>query len=537
MPNGIMLISPVSNYKDRRISQPLGIASIASELRESGYDVSIIDWHYLANKHGLAKSLDMIEEDIERKKPFIIGCSYYDDTCIGSARIFCYAAEAGSHFILGGHAATVRHDSLAKYLFKLAKKADPSPKVAIVRGEGEKTAKELADALYCGRDFHDIKGVTFYDGRVVVVNPDRELADLNKLHPPALDLLPPVKEYHELYYPIEESRGCVFDCSFCSIRGMYPYHRLKDPENIRAEAKKGKALGMSRIDLVGELVLLDKERALEIADIMQGLGLEWRIDAHPSLILKRRDILPLLKERGLVYVETGIESATQSSLDVFNKHTTPRKNENALKILKQNEIKRHIDIITFQPYMDMKDLKKNIYLIKNHLTELYNSQNYPSNIASGWVPNAGTPLFERASKDGLLKKVNGSHKVIYKDGSVAKVKKSFDYFSRKYLEEFQRRDDEMNEILRREKEEGIDPVKIRKKHNRIAPLPYMVLILAYECSMDGVKAEKYIDSLTTATFEAIDVGDLDYDLYDTYRNIEKKVRREKRRKLGKIAKT
>ena len=139
-----MLVSPNVDIEERKAVMPLGIASLAGELRDHGYnDITLIDGCYLVKKHGYVESFGEIEDEIKARKPFVVGCSHYSITGLQTSQILTYALEQGSHVILGGHDATAKHESLAEGIYKAAQKINPSSVVAVVRGEGEKTTKEL----------------------------------------------------------------------------------------------------------------------------------------------------------------------------------------------------------------------------------------------------------------------------------------------------------------------------------------------------------------------------------------------------------
>ncbi len=195
MHQNILLINPPVRL-DRYIVQPLGIASIAGRLRKAGYSsISIIDGCDLVNEFGYEASFQIIREQIEKTRPFIVGCTLHSSILEETERICKYALKSNSHVIIGGHGATVCHEVSAANFHNLARASNPSSIVAVVRGEGEETTKELVDALYQGKSLYGIEGVTFHDGKQVVVNPSRKLQDINTLNPPAMELLPPVSQY------------------------------------------------------------------------------------------------------------------------------------------------------------------------------------------------------------------------------------------------------------------------------------------------------------------------------------------------------
>ena len=89
---------------------------------------------------------------------------------------------------------------------------------AIVRGEGEETLVEVADALEKDGDFSDILGLTYRQGLEVVSNPDRPLMpDINALPMPGYHFVEDnLDQYHfkmmagdKRYVIIEGSRGCT----------------------------------------------------------------------------------------------------------------------------------------------------------------------------------------------------------------------------------------------------------------------------------------------------------------------------------------
>jgi radical SAM superfamily enzyme YgiQ (UPF0313 family) len=503
MSGKIMLINPNSNLKGRGIIQPLGIASIAAELEENGYhdQVSLVDGCYLAKKYGYGLSCYKISKEIEKEKPSIVGCSFYHSTVYETIGICLDALKVGADVIVGGHAATADHKSWMQNFYNYTKKHRISSTVAMVRGEGEKTAKELIDALFEGRELYGIKGVTFHNGKEVVVNPDRELVDLNNLHPPALHLLPPIKEYdYEL--SIEESRGCKYKCSFCSITNFYPYPRLKNPERIRIDAEKAKESGAKMINFISELALWDRDRALKIADIMEEFGYEWKINAHPTLVVKQKDILPTLKQKGLISVLTGIESANISSLKVYNKGTTPKINEEAIKILDDAGIIPKMGFITFQPYMSINDVHKNIIFMISHLSHFSNHYDYPENLSHSWIPDTNTPLYERAKADKIITFEGGKVRLTYRDKKVSEVRKSYHYFLGKYLKQYRLRREKIIRIC--DADHKNETPYFDKRLDMIGKLPIAVLFISWCCASRDIKARQHIDSLMKQTFEAFD---------------------------------
>jgi len=505
MPKEILLVSPPYPPEGRRAMPPLGIASIAGYLEDKGYRdrIELVDGFYLAKRYGYRESLKRVRKKIEKDKPFVVGCSVLYTNEEEANEIIKAAKKAGSNIIVGNHGATAAHEAYSKLV------------TAVVRGEGEITTKELLDALFNNRELCGIKGITFYDGAKVVVNPDRELADLNGLPSPALHLLPPASEYPLL--PVEESRGCCFRCSFCSIAEMNPSYRVKSPERIRSDVENIVGLGVREIELIGELTLLYEDRALRIADIMGEFGCGWKIDAHPTLVVKHRKILPVLAEKGLKVIEMGVESGNQHSLDLYNKQTTPKTNEEAVKAVLAAGIFPLLDFINFDPYMTMEDLEENIRFIMRHLRLLSKAPSYPlENIFKPWIPIPGTPLFERADSEKLvvsaekedtvsyLKMKSARHFFLFKDRRVEEVTDLIGYFLKRYGERYYG-------MLEQVVEDG-SIFSESPKATALAIVPAYILCIAYAVVENEMRGEAIIDWYCQQTLDAVEGGEYEKQL-------------------------
>ena len=193
----------------------------------------------------------------------------------------------------------------------------------IVRGEGEETFQELVRALETGERFDGIAGLTYRDGEGVHRNPDRAV---NRLGGTALRL--PKREarvlrgYTLLGRPvdvIETSRGCTFDCSFCSIIAMRGrnFHTF-DFERVLDDIRDARAHGARAIFIVDDNITLDVRRfeALCRAIIAARLnGLHYLVQAMTSSIANHGTTLaPLMRRAGFRYVFLGIENILEEDL-------------------------------------------------------------------------------------------------------------------------------------------------------------------------------------------------------------------------------
>lgn len=188
----------------------------------------------------------------------------------------------------------------------------------VVRGEGEVTTTELARA----RSPRGVAGTTWRapDGRAVR-EPDRApLADLAVVAPYAWHLLPSIAEYKRItggddgLVPVDSGRGCVYDCSFCTI-GRYwsrrsrvlPATRLADEVEALAAMRGARAAYLCH-----DLWAANRAHAVAFCEEMlrRKIDVPWEVRARADHL--DRELLELMGRAGCYRVLIGIESAAES---------------------------------------------------------------------------------------------------------------------------------------------------------------------------------------------------------------------------------
>ena len=193
----------------------------------------------------------------------------------------------------------------------------------IVRGEGDVTLRELIRAFEHGRPLSSVAGIWFRDGDLFRRTPERAVTHLDggEIRPPnrAARVL---SGYTMLGRPIdviETSRGCTFDCSFCSIIEMrgrnfhrFPIDRVID--DIRDAASRGARC----LFIVDDNITLDVARFEELctAIIKAGLNhIDYLVQAMTASIAAHgKKLAPLMREAGFRYVFLGIENILDEDL-------------------------------------------------------------------------------------------------------------------------------------------------------------------------------------------------------------------------------
>ncbi|HDI00805.1 MAG TPA: radical SAM protein, partial [Candidatus Bathyarchaeota archaeon] len=380
------------------VMPPIGLAYIASFLRSKGIWVRILDctalgwgWEHLASA-------------LEKLRPDVVGVG--GPTCYSkrALRVLEMAKE-----LLGPDVLTVAGGPHFSLLAEHELSSNDFLDVVVV-GEGELTAYELVKAVEEGRPLKSILGLAFRDenGRVVFTGERPLIKDLDSLPMPAWDLLP-MERYRLVAWGkratmLVSSRGCPFNCSFCSERifwrGIWRPHspgRVVDEMEL-VRAKYGKDL----IWFGDDTFNLSRERNIAICrEILErGLDVSWGIEARADLIVRDRDILGLMKEAGLFWVLIGVEGASDAELRRYGKGITLRQVREAFRALREH------DIITQAMFIigERWDTKASI-LAKERLAEELDADFV---IFTPLTPFPGTPLYELAKGQGWIEEKDWS---------------------------------------------------------------------------------------------------------------------------------
>ena len=210
----------------------------------------------------------------------------------------------------------------------------------IIRGEGEITFRELLRAIEEERGFDHIGGLSYRSGDRFYVNPDRQVNGLDngEIKPPNRDarVLHGYTILGRQVDVIETSRGCTFDCSFCSIiemrgRNFFTYSF----DRVIADIRDARDHGARAIFIVDDNVVLNVNRfaALCQAIIDAGLNdLDYTVQAMTSAIANHGDTLgPLMRKAGFRYVFLGIENILENDLAFLKASSKNTKRENGQK--------------------------------------------------------------------------------------------------------------------------------------------------------------------------------------------------------------
>jgi radical SAM superfamily enzyme YgiQ (UPF0313 family) len=251
-----MKILLVSTWITEHGSAPLGLAYIASYLREKGYpDIEFLDYNVLGE--------EKVIEKVKSSKADIVGISAMSNTFFIAQKIAHASKEASNvPVILGGAHATIMPEKVLE---------DKNFDVAVI-GEGELTMLDLIQAVEKGKPLDEVKGIVFRKGNEIKrTEPMPYIKNLDELPFPARDL---IDMEHYLWRPEEfpvivpqtglmSIRGCPFQCAYCqpTSRQMFGIKaRARSPKNIVEEMEHLiKKYKLKSIRVGGDTLTADKK--------------------------------------------------------------------------------------------------------------------------------------------------------------------------------------------------------------------------------------------------------------------------------------
>lgn len=322
--------------------EPLGLECLGAALKLHGHDVTLMDLR-LDRASALRSALTS-----PRPGAVGISCGFTTDvySTLWTARAVKDAIPGTPVFVGGHHASLIPGD----FLFP------GSPVDAVVIGEGEWTGLELADAIERRDDPASVAGVLTLD--------NRNGGYKERVHSTSLDNLPLPdrrltlryrQRYHHAFDTpsacVETSRGCPFDCNFCSIWVFYQRRaRRRSPERIVEDLEQVRALGEDRVFFTDDIAFLQHDAYEELGHRIREAGLKhlYSCETRADLVVKYRDLFGLWKEVGLKTVFLGIEKVDDSGLDSIRKRTKggAMTNLEAIEILRSHDITPMTSLIT-----------------------------------------------------------------------------------------------------------------------------------------------------------------------------------------------
>jgi hopanoid C-3 methylase HpnR len=216
----------------------------------------------------------------------------------------------------------------------------------VLKGEGEPVIGPVLAAFAGGPgELGLVPGAVTPAGEGPAVRMLKHLDD----HHPARDLLRHRRKYFigvlDPCASIEFTRGCPWDCSFCSAWTFYgrSYRAISTEriiEDLRAIREPG-------VFIVDDVAFLHEERAMALGEAIARAGIRknYYLETRGDVLLRNKEVFRFWKSLGLDYMFLGLEAIDEEGLRAYRKRVSLDRNFEALEFARSLDLTVAINII------------------------------------------------------------------------------------------------------------------------------------------------------------------------------------------------
>ena len=195
----------------------------------------------------------------------------------------------------------------------------------VICGEGEAALPELVTMINEGGDPAQVQNLCYREGDEVRKNPWRPfVVDLDTLPIPDYGLIHGWKAFRgRRFISIASSRGCPFNCRFCSVILLFGRkHRYNSVDRVMEEIRQNGLQG-DHVFFCDDNFTANRVRIKELCERMlaENIKLEWSAQVRVEAA-QDPELLELMAKSGCYMVYVGLESINPATLKAYNKSQT-----------------------------------------------------------------------------------------------------------------------------------------------------------------------------------------------------------------------
>jgi anaerobic magnesium-protoporphyrin IX monomethyl ester cyclase len=407
-------VLPVTTYLAQQGVLPLGMAYLAGALRSAGYQVRCIDaigekpkvFRPFGDGGLLTNGLtagEIIERIPDDAKIVAISCMYSNEWIYVKTMIKELKAERPEIVLVtGGEHITSDYQNIL---------IENNEIDCCCTGEGEETIVQLVTALEKQTDLNDVPGIAFRDqGEIRVTKPRPRIGDIDGIAWPDWSGIP-VNNYLNLEMgndtqgkrsmPILASRGCPFQCTFCTSPSMWTTKwSVRNVDDVIDEIRSYVATyRVNHIEFFDLTAIVDKEWIIAFCNrlIKEKFGITWSLPTGSRIEALTEEVLFLLRKSGCEKMSLSPESGSKKTLARIRKPQDLAKMLRVMRICHKTGLIVKANILFGLPGQTKTEvLASLIFIFKMALVGVDDVACFH------FVPYAGSQLFQELVDSGKI---------------------------------------------------------------------------------------------------------------------------------------
>ncbi len=322
---------------------PIGLAYVAASLREAGHEVTIVDTTGEAleqftpiDADGILLRRGLLDDEIlARIDPAsdVVGFGLmFSQDWLPARALIRKVRAAHPHAILVGGGEHFTAEPVGAM--------EDAPLDYVLEGEGDRVICDLLEHLAGQRGVEEVAGCWYRTASGAIQRSAGKIRvrDVDALPWPAWDIVP-VERYlgggHMVgvdrgrSMPMNATRGCPYQCTFCSSPTMWTTRYVtRSPANVVAEIQHyARTYGASNFDFQDLTAIVKKDWVIDFANrlLAENLNITWQIPSGTRSEALDEEVLPLLVRSGCTNLTYAPESGDAETLRRIKKRIKPER--------------------------------------------------------------------------------------------------------------------------------------------------------------------------------------------------------------------
>lgn len=408
-------VLPITSHQAQQGVPPLTLALLAGTLKKNGYAVTCIDstgeklgqFHEFGRSGLLAQGMsfaEVVERIPENTNAIGLSCMFANEWVYSRLLLQEIRKKFPSVKILAGG----EHIS-ADYKYILGQ--DPGIDVC-VRGEGEETLIELLECFRSGKPWTGVPGIAWRDSdaKIHLTSDRKRILKIDEIPWPDWSSVP-LRNYldqglgndtqNERSVPLIASRGCPYQCSFCTSPQMWTTRWIaRDPHDVLKEIKFNiSTYGATHFEFYDLTAIINKKWIHTFCDLLieDDLGVTWSLPTGTRTEVLDVVTLSKLKKSGCLKMSLSPESGSRATLERIRKKTHPEKLLQVIRNCREAGVITKCNMIFGFPGQTISEVFESyVYIFRMALAGANDVACF------SFVPYAGSELFDQLISDGKI---------------------------------------------------------------------------------------------------------------------------------------